>query len=148
MRKTILTFILLLSLMPLLAQIDLPRPNFNPYTSTGNSLLSLNKLSMRHSMGFEAGTSSLGEGYYLSRYTNHLMYSFNPKLELNLDLNFVSFGSLNTTNKFELNKDNSSKVIPEFSLRYKPTDNILVQVQMVQGGLYRSFHDSLNDTNW
>jgi len=148
MRKLMLTFLLLLSLMPLLAQINLPRPNFSPYTGNGNSLLSLNKLSMRHSMGFEAGTSSLGEGYYLSRYTNHLMYSFNPKLEMNLDLNFVNFGSLNTTDKFELNKDNSSKVIPEFSLRYKPTDSILIQVQMVQGGLNRSFHDSLHDTSW
>lgn len=100
---------------------------------------------MRHSMGFEAGTATHGDGYYLSRYTNHLIYSFNPKLVLDLDLNFVNFGSMNTKDKFELNSDNSTKVVPEFSLRYKPKDNILIQFQMVQGGLYRSYRDSLQD---
>ncbi len=148
MKKLFISLSLMLLLLPLIAQVDLPRPNFSPYTNTGTSLLSMNNLSMRHSMGFEAGTSSGGEGYYLSRYTNHLKYKFNPKLELDLDLNFVNFGSLNTSQRFELNKDNDSKVIPEFSLRYKPTDSVLIQVQMVQGGLYQAYRNSLSGYPW
>jgi hypothetical protein len=85
-------------------------------------------------MGFQAGTSSIGEGYYLSRYTNHIQYKFNPKLELDLDLNFVNYGSVDTSSKFSMNDDNSNKLIPEFSLRYKPSDSILIQVQMNHGG--------------
>ncbi len=148
MPKLILTLALIVVLLPLMAQIDLPRPNLNPYSGSGSSLLSLNNLSMRHSMGFEAGTASKGDGYYLSRYTNHLKYSFNPKLVLDLDLNFVNYGSLNTQDKFELKDDNATKLIPEFSLRYKPKDNILIQFQMVQGGLYRNYHNSLSDNSW
>ncbi|MDZ4182456.1 MAG: hypothetical protein U1B83_06230, partial [Candidatus Cloacimonadaceae bacterium] len=96
---------IILMMTPLMAQIDMPRPVFSPYGNSGNSLLSLNRLSMRHSMGFEAGTSSSGGGYYLSRYTNHLKYQFNPKLELDLDLNFVNFGT--ASNSFKVNDDNS-----------------------------------------
>lgn len=93
MKKLILITTLSIFLLPLMAQIEFPRPNLNPYSSNGgNSLLNLEKLSMSHSMGFEAGTSSTGYGYYLSRYTNHLKYNFNPKLELDLDLNFVNVG--------------------------------------------------------
>lgn len=147
MYKLIISLALLLLVLPLAAQYEPPRPNFSPYVS-GNSLLSLNNLSMRHSMGFEAGSSSLGDGYYLSRYTNHLKYTFNPKLELNLDLNFINFGSLNTASKLEFNADNSSKVIPEFSLRYKPSDSVLIQFQMVQGAWSRAYHDSLQDHTW
>lgn len=135
MRKLGLSLLICLFLVPLMAQIDLPRPNLNPFESGSGSLLSMNKLSVSHSMGFEAGTSSIGDGYYLSRYTNHLKYQFNPKLELNLDLNFVNYGSMNTSQKLELNSDNSSKVIPEFSLKYKPSDSIVIQVQMNHGGL-------------
>ncbi len=148
MKKLLVSLSLMLLLLPLVAQVDLPRPNFSPYTNSGSSLLSMNNLSMRHSMGFEAGTSSEGVGYYLSRYTNHLKYKFNPKLELDLDLNFVNFGSLNTSQRFELNKDNDSQVIPEFSLRYKPSDSVLIQVQMVQGGLHRAYRNSLSSYPW
>lgn len=146
MRKLLIILALTVLLLPLAAQIDLPRPNFSPYTSNSPSLLNLENLSMSHSMGFEAGTSSMGDGYYLSRYTNHLKYKFNPKLELDLDLNFVNFGSVDTANKWELNSDNASKVIPEFSLRYKPTDSISINVQMVHGGLYNYNRNSWN--NW
>ncbi|HQB98081.1 MAG TPA: hypothetical protein PKZ46_04035, partial [Candidatus Cloacimonadota bacterium] len=90
-------------------------------------------LKMSHSMGFEAGTSSMGSGYYLSRYTNHMKYQFNPKLELDVDLNFVNFGSLNTNTGFALNDDNNSKILPEFSLRYKPSDSMSFEIRMSQG---------------
>jgi hypothetical protein len=120
-------------MLPLVAQIDLPRPNLNPFRGSDNALLPMDRIQMSHSMGFQAGTSSAGDGYYLSRYTNHIKYKFNPKLELDLDLNFVNYGSMNTSSKFSMNDDNSNKLIPEFSLRYKPTDTILIQVEMNQG---------------
>ena len=135
MQKLLLSLIICLCVMPLIAQIDIPRPNLNPFSNGQSSLMSMDKLSMSHSMGFQAGTSSSGDGYYLSRYTNHLKYQFNPKLELDLDLNFVNFGSMNTSSKLEMNSDNASKVIPEFSLKYKPSDSILIQVQMNHSGL-------------
>lgn len=125
---------LVLVLLPLAAQIDLPRPNLNPFRGTQSSLLNMEKMEMSHSMGFQAGASSIGDGYYLSRYTNHIKYKFNPKLELDLDLNFVNFGSMDTRNKISFNEDNTNKLIPEFSLRYRPTDSIKIEIQMSQGG--------------
>ncbi len=132
----ILTLALLFAL-PLMAEWELPRPDFNPWRESGSSLLNPDRLAMSHSMGFSASSSSDGTGYYLSRYTNHLKYKFNPKLELDLDLNFVNFGGMNTDSKFSLEDNNSSKVIPEFSLRYKPNDSFMIQVHMQQNsGLY------------
>jgi hypothetical protein len=96
-------------------------------------------------MGFEAGSSSSGDGYYLSRYTNHIQYQFNPKLELNVDLNFINFGSANTNKSIEFNEDNQSKVIPEFSLKYRPSDNFHVEFRYEQGyspySRYRTLFD-------
>jgi len=136
MKKSLLMLIAVMVISGLYAGWDLPKPSFNPYGS-GNSLLASDKLSMSHSMGFSAGSSSDGTGYYLSRYTNHLNYKFNPKLELDLDLNFVNFGGMNTDSKFSLQDNNSSKIIPEFSLRYKPNDSFMIQVHMQQNsGLY------------
>jgi hypothetical protein len=146
MRKYIVTLIASLFLLPLLAQVDLPRPNLNPFNNGTSSILSLDRLSVSHSMGFEAGTSSVGDGYYLSRYTNHMKYTFNPKLELDLDLNFVNFGSMNTASRFEFNDDNANRIIPEFSLRYKPSDSISIQVQMNHSGYLNSpFYNRYND---
>ncbi|HNX03634.1 MAG TPA: hypothetical protein PKM71_08220, partial [Candidatus Cloacimonas sp.] len=87
MKQVVLITMLLAVLIPLTAQIEFPRPNLSPYTNNGSSLLNMDKLTIDHSLGFQAGTSSVGDGYYLSLYTNHLKYTFNPKLEMNLDLN-------------------------------------------------------------
>ncbi len=132
--KAILTLILgLLLALPMLAQPALPKPDLNPYAGSGSPLLDLNRLSMRHSMGFSAGVSSLGQGYYLSRYTNHLSYTFNPRLDLELDLNFVNFGSVGTGSQFSFHKDNTSLVIPEFKLSYRPSDKVHFQLEFSQG---------------
>lgn len=131
MKNLIISLILILVAIPLFAQYDIPRPNFNPF---GMESSPLKNLKMSHSMGFEAGGNSRGDGYYLSRYTNHLKYELNPKLELDLDLNFINYGSMNTANKFSVNKDNDSKVIPDFSLRYKPKENMQFEFRMIHGG--------------
>lgn len=131
MKRFILIAIALIALYPLMAQIDISKPMFSPNATVSSGLFSLNKIHMAHSIGFEAGSSSTGTGYYLSRYTNHLSYAFNPKLELDLDLNFVNFGT--TTSGFSFNKDNKSRIIPEFSLRYKPSDSFQINVEYRQG---------------
>ncbi|MCD8478955.1 MAG: hypothetical protein LRZ88_01175 [Candidatus Cloacimonetes bacterium] len=107
----------------------MPRPDFNPYSLKS----SLPNLNMSHSMGFQAGTSSSGSGYYLSRYTNHLSYKLSPKMDLDVDLNFVNFGSMNTGSSFSLNDDNDTKLLPEFSLRYQPKENMSFELRMGQG---------------
>lgn len=129
MKKLLLITALSLMLLPLLAQISMPRPDFNPYSLKS----SLPNLNMSHSMGFQAGTSSSGSGYYLSRYTNHLSYKLSPKMDLDVDLNFVNFGSMNTGSSFSLNDDNDTKLLPEFSLRYQPKENMSFELRMGQG---------------
>jgi hypothetical protein len=62
-----------------------------------------------------------------------MKYQFSPKLELDLDLNFVNFGSMNTGSKFSVNDDNRNKILPEFSLRYKPSDSVNFEIRMSQG---------------
>ncbi len=109
---------------------------FNPY-----------KLKMTHSMGFAAGTSSNGLGFYQSRYTNHLAYELSPKLNLAVDLNLVNFGSISQSSgfSFESNNDNKTKIIPEFSLSYKPTDTVSLQIEFrdmrAQNPFYRNHFD-------
>ena len=138
MKNVIILTLIMLIAMPLMAEISFPRPDFNPF-----KVNAVPGLKMSHSMGFEAGTSSNGLGYYMSRYTNHLKYQFNPKLELDLDLNFINHGSINTDTKFSFNDDNQNRVIPEFSLRYRPTDSIQIEFQMRQGlaNRYRNWYE-------
>jgi hypothetical protein len=130
MKNLLIALIMTVAILPLMAQNDIPRPDFNPFSLHSSAL---NNLSMSHSMGFQASTSSSGSGYYLSRYTNHMNYQLSPKLELDLDLNFVNFGSLDTRSDFRLNDDNSSKVLPEFSLRYRPSESMTFELKMSQG---------------
>jgi|WetSurMetagenome_2_1015567.scaffolds.fasta_scaffold981567_1 hypothetical protein len=130
--KTCMTCALVLLLaLPLAAQLNLPKPDLNPFHSSGSGLLGINHLSMSHSIGFSAGVSSNGKGYYLSRYTNHLRYEFNPKLNLELDLNVVNFGTASSS--FKINSDNKSKILPEFKLTYKPSENVSLQLEFRQG---------------
>ncbi|MCK9557998.1 MAG: hypothetical protein PHO85_05155 [Candidatus Cloacimonetes bacterium] len=130
MKNVLITILMLSLIIPAMATYNLPRPNLNPFT-INNPVLQ--NLKMSHSMGFEAGSSSTGRGYYLSRYTNHMKYQFSPKLELDLDLNFVNLGTMNSSSKFTLNDDNKNKVLPEFSLRYKPNDSMSFEIRMSQG---------------
>jgi len=130
MKNLFITLILIGLVFPAMATYNLPKPDLNPFSL--NSPI-LKNIKMSHSMGFEAGSSSGGNGYYLSRYTNHINYQFSPKLELDLDLNFVNFGTMNTTQSFALNDDNNNKILPEFSLRYKPSDSMSFEIKMSQG---------------
>jgi hypothetical protein len=137
MKKLLLVLLVVAIGGVLLAQNNIFSPGlFNP-SDNGNALINPFKLKMRHSMGFSAGSSSTGAGFYESRYTNHISYMFNPKLNLEMDLNFVNYGStsMNKSFDFSTNDDNKSRIIPEFSLTYKPTDSIIMQVE------YRNMHN-------
>lgn len=141
--KSICIFAIMMVLAAALnAQFDLPRPDLNPFSNSSfNTLLNPNRLRMSHSMGFQAGMSSQGGGFYLSRYTNHIKYEFNPRLTLDLDLNLVNYGTANTTSSIQFNDDNKSRILPGFSLNYKPTDSMSFQIR------YRQYLDPYHASN-
>jgi hypothetical protein len=132
MKKLFILLTLIAGLYLLSAQNSVFNTDTNSLTgSVSSSLLNPYKLKMSHSMGFTAGTASNGLGFYESRYTNHLQYEFSPKLNLALDLNFVNYGSTTMSKgfSFEGNDDNKTKILPEFSLNYKPTESISIQLE-------------------
>lgn len=106
-----------------------PHQFLNPYLATP-SLIDFSKISMSHSASFTAGFSSDDTGFYQSKYTNHILYKFNPKLELAVDLNFLNFGTTTQAGfKIEGNEDNQSNIYPEFSLRYQPSENTSIIIE-------------------
>jgi len=88
------------------------------------SLLNPNNYTMSHSMSFSTGYSS-GVSLYQSRYTNHISYQVNKKLDINVDLHVTNFGTANVSKGFniESNDDNSTNIVPDFAINYRPTDN-------------------------
>ena len=145
MKKLLLGIIILTLSLPIFAQIDLPKPDFNPYRQGEPGLLSLNRFSMNHSMGFSAGVSSLGSGYYLSRYTNQINYAFSPKLNLELDLSLVNYGT--TGAKLEFNSDNNTQVIPEFKLNYRPSDSMNLSIEFRQAAPWNQVYSPWSTEN-
>ncbi|MFO7896201.1 MAG: hypothetical protein R6U84_04645 [Candidatus Cloacimonadales bacterium] len=118
--KKISVIVILILAAGLVAQNPTFRPDFLIDQFNG-----FDKLQMNHSVSFSSGVSSNSQSFYMSTYTNHLQYDLGPKLDLNLDLNFVNFGT--ATHKrglsFDGNNDNMSLVVPEFQLNYRPTEN-------------------------
>lgn len=98
------------------------------------TFLNPNKMSMNHSISFSGGVSSNSQSFYESVYTNHISYQFHPKLSLNVDLNFVNFGTATYQQgiEFEGNNDNASKVLPNFQLNWKPSENTNVTIEFKQ----------------
>ena len=131
MKKLFLILTLIAGMYLLSAQNSVFNTNaFNDSNLLG-SLLNPYKLKMSQSMGFAAGTSSNGLGFYESRFTNHFSYEFSPKLNMELDLSLVNFGSASTGKgiNFDTNDDNKTKIIPEFSLKYKPSKTVTIQLE-------------------
>ncbi len=98
------------------------------------SMLNMNNLTMNHSMTFGSSFSSNGQSNYESVYTNHLKYKFSSKFNLNIDLNFVNFGSATHQGgiEFDGNNDNTSKVLPNFQLNYNPSENVKFIIEFKQ----------------
>ena len=131
MKKVFFVLLLVALGSLLMAQSSIFMPSGTGLNFSGNSLLNPYKLKISHSAGFTAGSSSNGHGFYESRYTNHIAYQFNPKLDLNVDLNFVNFGTASMNKNFAIssNDDNRSKILPEFSLQWKPSDNMSLRLE-------------------
>ena len=138
MKLAILLIVAATVVSPLIAGPMGDSPFFSPNLNT-IGLLNPNNLRVNHSMSFMSGVSSGGDGFYQSTYTNHLHYSFTPKLDLKVDLNFVNYGTANWDNSFSIksNNDNASTIIPEFSLNYRPSDNSSITIEFRQSGAYR-----------
>jgi len=98
------------------------------------SIINMNKLTMNHSMTFSSSFSSNNNNFYQSVYTNHLNYEFSQNLNLKIDLNFVNFGTATYKSgiEFEGNNDNTSKVLPNFQLDYRPNDNMRFTIEFRQ----------------
>jgi hypothetical protein len=140
MNRLVILLVLLSGICLLAAQANIFNQDANkPAGSAASSIFNPYKLKISHSMGFTAGSSSTGLGFYESRYTNHLQYEFNPKLNLELDLNFVNYGSAISGKgfSFQANDDNKTRLIPEFSLKYKPSDSVVFELG------YKSYHSDL-----
>ena len=138
---TLIVLVLMLSIGSLRAE-SIGSFGGNPYVNL-NSILNQNNLKMNHSMSFMSGASSNGRGFYQSMYTNHLLYQFSPKLDLQLDLNFVNFGTANFNDKLSIkgNDYNKSTVIPEFSLNYRPSENFNIIFEMRSVGPFEHNYD-------
>ena len=98
------------------------------------SFLDVNKISVNHSVSFSSGISSNKQSFYQSVYTNHLSYDFNSKLKLDLDLNFVNFGTATYKSgiEFDGNEDNATKVLPNMQLNWKPSENTNITIEFKQ----------------
>jgi len=131
MKKLVLILMIIAGLYLLSAQNSVFNSSQFNAGNLSSSLFNPYKLKMTHSMGFSAGTASNGLGFYESRYTNHIAYEFSSKLNMAVDLNFVNFGSTSSSKSFSIssNDDNKSRIIPGFSLNYKPTDAISLRIE-------------------
>ena len=111
------------------------------------SLINMSKLSMHHSVSFSSGLSSDHQSFYQSKYTNHLQYQFNPKLSLSVDLNFMNYGTATFDDSFNIegNNDNQTRVLPEFSLKYSPSENTQFIIEFKHVGGYDYYN---NYRNW
>ncbi len=151
MRKIIIVIVLMSAAALLFAQgstfinPDLLRSRFQQ-----PSVINLDNLDINHSISFSAGASSSGEGFYQSRYTNHLRYKISEKLKLNVDLNFLNFGTMSHDSgvMFSGNEDNTSQIVPEFSLEYNPSDNTRIIFEYRQYDPYSWGSSSYRDRRW
>ncbi|MCF7858355.1 MAG: hypothetical protein K9N07_03390 [Candidatus Cloacimonetes bacterium] len=107
------------------------------------SIINMDNFTVNHTISFHSSISSNSQSAYESVYTNHMLYEFNPKLSLKVDLNFVNFGSATYQGgiEFEGNDDNSSAILPNFQLNYKPTDsfNLIIEYKQYNSTFERPY---------
>jgi hypothetical protein len=100
-----------------------------------NNVINPARLHMSHSMSF-ATVMGNNTSAYRSMYTNHLSYDFSSKLIMHVDLNFVNYGTASWKSNFNVkgNGDNQNRIVPEFSLEYKPSDKFQIHFEYKQAG--------------
>ena len=98
------------------------------------SMINMNNFTINHSMSFSSSISSNSQSAYESIYTNHLNYKFNSKLNLKVDLNFINYGSATYQGgiEFDGNNDNTSRILPNFQLNYKPSEKMNFTIEFRQ----------------
>ena len=98
------------------------------------SMINMNNLTINHSMSFSSSISSNSQSAYESVYTNHINYKFSSKLNLKVDLNFINFGTATYQGgiEFDGNNDNTSRVLPNFQLNYKPSEKMNFTIEFRQ----------------
>lgn len=126
MKRTMLLLCLFWGLSLFGNGADYFRPNLSLIPS-----INPNKLSIGHSLSFSSGISSNYSSMYESKYTNHISYEFSPKLSIQIDLSIVNYGFTNFNSDFsiESNGSNDTKLVPEFRLDWKPTENSSVTIE-------------------
>lgn len=138
MKKMILLLIIITTVAIGSAQLKVGSPgasfmpnNWTPSSWNWNpnnySLLNPNNYSMNHSASFSTAYRS-GVSFYQSRYTNHISYQVNKKMDINVDLHVSNFGTANVSKGFniESNEDNATNIVPDFSINYRPTENTTI----------------------
>ncbi|MDD3050383.1 MAG: hypothetical protein PHR06_04490 [Candidatus Cloacimonetes bacterium] len=110
------------------------------------SLINPSNFSMSHSLS-TASSFYRGTAFYQSSYTNHLNYRLSSKLDLKVDLNFVNYGTANYNSKFNFdsNNDNQTRVLPDFSLTFKPSENTMIRVEYRTSVPINQFRNSIWD---
>ncbi len=138
MKRFMILIILIYVFSVLQAQTSAFQPS-NPFGSSNwqGSLLNPSKLHISNSASFSTMMSN-NHSFYQSVYTNHMQYQFNPKLSMNVNLNFVNngTGSWKKNMNYKGNGDNQNKIIPEFSLMYQPSKSFTVRFEYQQRSVY------------
>lgn len=138
MKKVMIVLAITLMAGMLAAQFDskLFSPDYYIPNRLNSSAINLQNLDMHHSVSFMSGFSSgSNQAFYQSMYTNHISYKISDKWNLKMNLNFVNYGSATYQQgiEFDGNRDNQSKVLPEFQLQFKPSENTSLTIEFRQG---------------
>ena len=126
---------LLLSSGIIIAQDLTPPQNAPSSIFAFPSSLPLNNLRMSQSISFSttynSGTKS---AYYLSNFCSSFKLPLSDKLNLALDLNFVNYGKFSSSSPLISNEN--TKILPNFSLDYTPTENLRLHVEIISFPTY------------
>jgi len=143
--KTTITMCILLLLFFINANALDHKDYFNSHFQLP-SLINPSNFSMSHSVS-TASSFYRGTAFYQSSYTNHLNYRLSSKLDLKVDLNFVNYGTANYNSKFDFdsNNDNQTRVLPDFSLTFKPSENTMIKVEYKTSVPVNQFRNSIWD---
>jgi len=133
MKYILLCAVLLLVCSSVICAQNLTLPQNEPSSLFSfPSTLPLNNLKLSQSISFSttynSGTKS---AYYLSNFCNSFSLPLSDKLKLALDLNFVNYGKFGSSSPLVSNEN--TKILPNFSLDYAPTENLRLHIE------YQSF---------
>jgi hypothetical protein len=138
MKRNVIMIMLMLFIVSSYAQVGsiFNNPSFQKPDLTFSSLFNPNTFSMSHSASFMSGVSSSQNAFYQSVYTTHMKFKFHPKLTMGVDMNFVNFGtaSLEDSYKLSSNRDNSTMIVPDLNLTYKPNENMFIRFEFRHAG--------------